>query len=65
MSITISAGRPDRRRRDADNICKAAIDLLVTHQVIADDSLVRTLTTTWASSDDVAPGRLVVELKYV
>jgi len=29
------------------------------------DSLVRTLTTTWASTDNVAPGRLKVEVASV
>jgi Holliday junction resolvase RusA-like endonuclease len=43
------------RRGDADNIPKAVCDLLVAQGVIQDDSLVRTLTTTWASTDNVAP----------
>ena len=59
-AASIAAGRPDRRKRDADNIPKAVCDLLVTHQVIRDDNLVRTLTTTWASTDTVPPGRLLV-----
>jgi crossover junction endodeoxyribonuclease RusA len=62
VSIVIAAGRPDRRRRDLDNIAtKACLDLLVAHRVIEDDSLVASITSCWSA--DVAPGRLRVEVE--
>ena len=38
VSISIVARPPDRRKRDLDNLMKATLDLLVRHQVIADDN---------------------------
>ena len=61
VRVSIAAGAPDRRRRDIDGICKALLDALVEHRVIADDSLVVSLTSKW--SGDVAPGRVVVEIR--
>jgi hypothetical protein len=57
VRITISAGRPDRRRRDADNIPKAVLDLLTKHEVIQDVSI----TCGW--DDDVAGGRVHVKVR--
>ena len=50
MIVTIAAGRPNRRRRDADNLPKAILDLLTLHQVIEDDSQVTKVTTGWDSA---------------
>lgn len=62
VRITIAAGRPDRRRRDLDNIAsKALLDLLVAHRVIEDDSMVVAINSSW--SPDVAPGRVHVEIR--
>ena len=62
VSIVIAAGRPDRRRRDLDNIAtKALLDLLVAHQVIADNSMVAEISSRWDSA--VTPGRIVVEVE--
>jgi Holliday junction resolvase RusA-like endonuclease len=61
VAISVAAGRPDRRRRDLDNIAtKAVLDLLVAHQVISDDSMVAKISATWASC--IEPGRLQVEV---
>ena len=61
VRITIAAGRPDRRRRDVDNLSKAALDLLVSHQVIEDDGVVVSLSS--ISDPDVADGREHVNLR--
>jgi crossover junction endodeoxyribonuclease RusA len=61
VRITIAAGRPDRRRRDIDNLNKAVLDLLVSHGVIEDDSKVVTLTSSW--DPDVPAGRVHVAIK--
>ena len=59
VAITVAAGKPDKRKRDLDNIAsKAFLDLMVAHQVITDDSMVVSLASRWA--DDVAPGRVAV-----
>src|SRR6516164_2018760 len=48
VSVTISAGKPDKRRRDLDNIAgKAVLDLLTKHGVIEDDSKVLELSGRW------------------
>lgn len=49
VAVTIALCPIDKRRRDADNGCKAILDLLVKHQVIeADDSrIVRSITAKW------------------
>jgi|SRR5262245_562994 len=59
VEISIALGRPDRRKRDLDNAAtKAALDLLVEHQVISCDSLVTSITSRWDTS--VPPGRAII-----
>lgn len=51
--LTIQASRPDKRRRDLDNIAfKAINDLLVKHGVVEDDSLCEMLSARWVSSGE-------------
>ncbi len=38
VSIVLTFGRPDKRRRDISNFVKPVEDLLVTHGIIRDDS---------------------------
>jgi Holliday junction resolvase RusA-like endonuclease len=52
--ITIAAGLPDRRRRDADTLPKAILDLLVAHQVIEDDAKAVDVRT--RRDENVPPG---------
>ena len=47
---TLTAIRPDRRRRDIDNLNKATLDFLKSSGVIEDDCLTKTLFNQW--SDD-------------
>jgi Holliday junction resolvase RusA-like endonuclease len=62
VEVTITAGKPDGRRRDLDNIAgKALLDLLVEHQVIADDSLVASISSRWDLT--VPPGRAIIIVK--
>jgi Holliday junction resolvase RusA-like endonuclease len=58
--ITIAAGLPDRRRRDADTLPKAILDLLVAHQVIEDDAKSVDVRTRW--DENVPPGRIVISV---
>lgn len=61
--LTITAVRPDRRRRDLDGIVKAPLDLLVKHQVVEDDSLATSILLMWSASEPVKGGAisLVIE----
>jgi crossover junction endodeoxyribonuclease RusA len=61
--VTISAGRPDRRRRDIDNLAKSTLDLLVAHRVIEDDAKVVSITSRWC--DGTTPGRIAVTVAAV
>jgi crossover junction endodeoxyribonuclease RusA len=45
--ITFRVNRPDKRKRDLDNICKAPIDLLVASKIIEDDSLIDGFEIKW------------------
>jgi len=51
--LTIQASRPDKRRRDLDNIAfKAINDLLVKHGVVEDDSLCEMLSARWVTDGE-------------
>ena len=50
VTVTISLGRPDRRRRDCFNYEKAPIDFLVARGVIDDDSLIERGVIQWSDS---------------
>jgi crossover junction endodeoxyribonuclease RusA len=51
LQVTIEAFRPDRRRRDLDNLLKAILDSLTHAGVMEDDCLIVDLRIYWA--DDV------------
>lgn len=52
VSVTIGFVAPDKRKRDVDNLLKPVLDLLVTGQVIKDDSnkYVMSVTGKWLPS---------------
>jgi crossover junction endodeoxyribonuclease RusA len=50
--IHIVAVRPDRRRRDLDNLLKATSDLLVKSKIVPDDSLCKALAAEWVEEGD-------------
>jgi crossover junction endodeoxyribonuclease RusA len=54
VRLSIKAIRPNkRRRRDLGNLEKAVSDLLVSHGVIDDDSLIEEINIKWWSSDNM------------
>lgn len=59
VRVTISLGRPDRRRRDVANYEKAPIDLLVAGGVLEDDSLIEEMVLRWDA--DVTGCRVEIE----
>lgn len=60
VTVQIDLVAPDRRIRDADNVLKALLDLIVKHGVIEDDSnrFLRTIQIGWA--DEGAPVTITV-----
>jgi len=48
IRVTIAAHRPDKRRRDLDNLLKAALDGMGSAGVFDDDSQIVDLRTYWA-----------------
>lgn len=53
VQITYRIGRPDKRQRDLANLEKAPSDLLVSHGILADDSLIHRLIMEWAEIEGV------------
>ena len=50
--LTITAARPDKRRRDLDNLLKPISDLLRFIGAIEDDSLCEMLTARWVTQGE-------------
>ena len=55
--LTIEAVRPDKRRRDIDNIIKAVSDMIQTTGLIEDDCLCQEVTARWVEN---GPEMLVI-----
>lgn len=47
IEATYRFGRPDKRRRDVANFEKGVSDLLVSQQVIGDDSMIERIVLEW------------------
>jgi len=62
VSVTLLIVKPDRRKRDLDNLGKAIFDALVLYGVIDDDSLIEKITMEWVSDN---LGGCFVEVKSV
>jgi Holliday junction resolvase RusA-like endonuclease len=62
VSVEILIIKPDRRRRDLDNMAKSVLDALVLNGVIDDDSLIEKILLAW-HSDNL--GGCFVEVKSV
>ena len=48
VKVEIKAYRPDRRRRDLDNLLKALLDSMIYAGVMQDDALIEDLRVYWA-----------------
>ena len=62
MRVTIEAFRPDRRKRDLDNLLKSTIDALAHAGVFKDDSLIHDLRIYWGP--EIA-GMLKVDIEVI
>jgi len=63
LKVVIVASRPDRRRRDLDNILKAALDALTSAGVWVDDSNIADLRVLWGPG--VGTGFLDVRVEEI
>ncbi len=51
ISVHYYFGRPDKRKRDLDNLFKAPNDFLVSSGIIADDSLIHRICGEWGKDE--------------
>lgn len=63
VSVVVERYVPDKRRRDADNLNKPVLDLLVAYGVIeADDNrIVRSITSRWVDGPRVHSCTIIIE----
>tara|TARA_R110000787_G_scaffold104653_2_gene211921 strand:+ start:1079 stop:1447 length:369 start_codon:yes stop_codon:yes gene_type:complete len=59
ISVELAVGRPDKRKRDIDNIVKAVFDLLQNENVIEDDALIHDFRAYW--STDVVGVQVIIK----
>ena len=62
IKITIEAWRPDKRKRDLDNLLKAPLDALTHAGVYTDDQLIVDLRIYWAEDQG---GYLKVKIEEI
>jgi Holliday junction resolvase RusA-like endonuclease len=61
--LTISAVRPDNRKRDLDNIAKPISDALKDAGVIEGDHLAKSILLMWSDAQPVKGGAITVHLE--
>lgn len=61
--ITITAERPDKRKRDIANIEKAISDILVKNGVVKDDSDAQRVTLQWSETPPRKDAMVYVEIE--
>lgn len=49
VSVELSVGRPDNRKRDLDNLIKPVFDILQKAEILEDDSLVHRILSFWST----------------
>lgn len=62
IKVEILAYRPDNRKRDLDNLLKAALDGMAKGMIYEDDSQIRDLNIKWA---DTIGGMLKVKIEVI
>lgn len=56
--ISIQAVRPDKRKRDIDNLIKPINDLMVTIGTVSDDDLCEMVTARWVTTGEAITVRI-------
>ena len=59
VKIELAIGRPDKRRRDIDNLIKSVLDILCHHQILEDDHWVHHLDVYW--SEEVVGCQVIIK----
>ena len=59
VSVDLAFCRPDKRRRDLDNLLKAPLDALVKFAVIEDDSKIMAISARWIKDGEEAPATFI------
>ncbi len=57
--MSVQAGRPDKRKRDIDNIFKPLSDFVVGQGIVEDDSLAVSVSAEW--TDGIVGCRVTIE----
>lgn len=63
--VSILADRPDKRRRDLDNLAKPILDALKCAAVIDDDHLAQSISLSWSDRAPAKPGAVRVQVEPV
>lgn len=61
ISVSYFARRPDKRKRDIDNVAKAICDFLTLHRIIEDDQHIQAIYGAWDDSVPASKIKVVVE----
>lgn len=61
--LTITANRPDRRRRDLGNLEKSVSDLLVYLGVVQDDSFAKRIVLEWSDAEPDPSAMVIVTVE--
>ncbi len=64
-TATITADRPDKRRRDIGNLEKPVSDMLVTLGIVRDDSDAQRITLQWSDKPPAKPAFVHIEVEAV
>lgn len=63
--VSILADRPDRRRRDLDNLAKPILDALTASAIIEDDHLAASISLAWSDLPPAKPGCVRVSVEGI
>lgn len=61
--MTLTADRPDNRRRDLSNLVKSAEDFLVSHQIVESDHLAQRIVLEWSDKLPAKPAFVNITLE--
>ena len=59
VKIEMAVGRPDRRRRDIDNLVKSVLDIICQNNILEDDHWVHDLNVYW--SEEIVGCQIIIK----